>query len=361
MYTAAARLTPDNYYELAVAVYAEMVLAGFTLVGEFHYIHHQVGGKPYTDPNTMGKALTAAAETAGIRLTLLDTCYLTGGVDGRPLSSSQRRFSDGTAQSWLDRVSALGGESDLIRYRSAIHSVRAVPPADMAVVAGRGGPLHAHVSEQPAENADCLAATGITPTQLLDSAGVLSSRFSAVHATHLTEADIRTLSRCEATVVLCPTTERDLADGIGPSVSLASAGVSLAVGTDSHAIIDPFAEASAVELNQRLRSGARGSHTPSDLWATATVGGYRSLGWGSGGTIEPGALADLVAIRTDSAATAGCDPASLLYCATPADVTTVIVGGERIVRESTHRSVDAAAALTTSINRLLGPPGGTND
>src|ERR1035438_5175039 len=199
MYQVAGRLSPDSYLDLARAVYAEMALAGVTCVGEFHYLHHAPGGTPYADPNVMGRALIQAAAEAGLRITLLDTCYLTGGLapDGTamPLSPLQQRFTDGDARRWADRVTALGpDEHGLLaphaRAGVAIHSVRAVPPDQMHPVAEWshhfGTPLHAHLSEQPAENEACLAAYGATPTRVLDAAGALGPRSTMVHATHLT-------------------------------------------------------------------------------------------------------------------------------------------------------------------------------
>src|SRR5205085_2028862 len=204
MYSLAGALDPDLLFGLARATYAEMALAGYCAAGEFHYLHHGPGGKPYSDPNAMGEALIAAAEAAGLRLTLLDACYLRGGLDGRPLEGVQLRFGDGSAAAWAERVSRLRPRPGL-RVGAAIHSVRAVDPAGMAEVvswaAAEEAPLHAHVSEQPAENRDSLVATGLTPAALLDQAGALGRRFTAVHATHLSEADIALLGGTRADFV----------------------------------------------------------------------------------------------------------------------------------------------------------------
>ena len=187
MYQVAAELTPDSYLALARAVYAEMALAGITCVGEFHYLHHAPGGARYADPNEMGRALVEAAAQAGIRITLIDVCYLSGGLapDGsaQPLAGPQLRFGDGDGSRWAERVRALGadrhgllsgpaGAGGQARLGVAIHSVRAVPPGQMSPVIAcshtYGAPLHAHLSEQPAENQACLAAYGVTPAGLLD-------------------------------------------------------------------------------------------------------------------------------------------------------------------------------------------------
>ncbi|MET0128385.1 MAG: amidohydrolase family protein, partial [Solirubrobacterales bacterium] len=149
MYALAARLDPDSYRRLARATFAEMALAGVTAVGEFHYLHHGPGGEPYADPNEIGAALLDAAREAGIRITLLDTCYLRGGID-EPLNEVQRRFADADANAWAERADALA-DGDGIRIGAAIHSVRAVDPGSAATVAAwaveHGRPLHAHVSE----------------------------------------------------------------------------------------------------------------------------------------------------------------------------------------------------------------------
>ena len=284
MYELAATLDPDSCFALSRAAFGEMALAGITCVGEFHYLHHAPDGTPYDDPNAMGRAVLAAARAAGLRCTLLDACYLHGGIE---------RFRDRDADAWAERVDALA-ERGPARVGAAIHSVRAVDPDAARVVAewAAGKPLHAHVSEQPKENEDTLAAHGLTPTALLADAGALGANFTAIHATHLTDGG-RGAARRRRTVCLCPTTERDLADGVGPARRLADAGAALATGSDSHAVIDPFEEARAIELDERLATGIRGAHRAPDLLTAATAGGYAALGWPEGGRLEPGALADL--------------------------------------------------------------------
>jgi len=343
MYELAGRLDPDTYHALARAAFAEMALAGVTAVGEFHYLHHAAGGRPYEDPNAMGAALLAAAADAGIRITLLDTCYLHGGLgaDGSevPVRGAQRRFSDGTAGRWAERVSALAGtpwaRTSRARVGAAVHSVRAVDPAGIEVVAGwaaeRGAPLHVHVSEQKQENEACLARYGGTPAEVLDRAGALTEHTTAVHGTHLGAADRALLAARGTAVCFCPTTERDLADGIGPAAALRDAGVPLCLGTDSNAVVDLFEEARAAELDERLATGTRGHFTGAELLTAATEAGMRALGWPAG-RIEPGRLADLVTVGLDGVRLAGTRPEhavdAVVFAATAADVTHTVVGGD---------------------------------
>jgi formiminoglutamate deiminase len=354
MYEAAAALEPDAYETLATAVFGEMALAGITLVGEFHYVHHAPDGTPYADPNELGHAVARAAEAAGVRLTLLDACYLHGGI-GEPVEGAQRRFADAGVDAWATRVDRLR-DGDLLRVGAAAHSVRALAPDELRTVAGwahdRGAPLHAHVSEQRAENASCLAAHGRTPAAVLHEAGCLGPRFTAVHATHVTEADIRLLGGSRSTCCLCPTTERDLGDGIGRASALAAAGAALTVGSDSNAVVDPFEEARAVELDERLASEQRVLHDPAALLEAATRNGYAALGW-TGGELAAGACADLVNVGLDSTRLAGTRrddvvPA-LVFAAHPADVRNVMVGGRWIVRDGAHTRLDVPAALHQAV------------
>jgi formiminoglutamate deiminase len=364
MYQLAEALDPDRYRDLATAVFAEMALAGITTVGEFHYLHNERDGSRYSDPNAFGKALIDAASAAGIRMTLIDACYLQGGFGVEP-EGVQRRFADADAYAWANRVTELehdlpGASSPGVRVGAAIHSVRAVDPGAATTVAAWAAehhrPLHAHVSEQPAENAACLEAYGYTPTGLLAEAGALSERFVAVHATHLADSDFELLGGAGVTCCLCPTTERDLADGIGPARQLADSGTRLALGTDSNAVIDMFEEARAVELDERLASGVRGRHAPADLLRAATDHGHACLGWPDVGRIEPGALCDLVAIDLDGVRLAGVgrtDPiGSLVFAASAADVRDVVVDGRRVVWDGQHAGIDVPRALKDSIQGL---------
>lgn len=334
MYAVAESLNPDSYFELARAVYAEMVLTGICAVGEFHYLHHDQQGRRYADPNAMGEALRTAALEAGIRLTLLDTCYLHGGLTAegyQPLGRQQQRFGDGGVESWRERHSLLQADDNTV-IGAAIHSIRAVAPDEIpAVVAGAGdGPLHVHLSEQPAENDACRAVHGRTPTEVLRDVGALGPHTVAVHATHLSAGDVQLLGG--GGVCLCPTTERDLADGIGPGRALADAGASLSVGSDSHAVVDLLEEVRGVETHERLATRRRGHFRPEEQVDMLTEQGYTALGRPGGGALRVGSTGDLVALTTESIRTAGAAPEQLIMVAGAADVTDVVVGGVHQVR-----------------------------
>ena len=377
MYEVAARLDPASYLELATAVYAEMALAGITCVGEFHYLHHGPGGVPYADPNEMGHALIAAAGRAGLRICLLDTCYLAGGLspDGAelPLAGPQLRFGDADGGGWAERADALAASvresagsaarpGPMARAGAAIHSVRAVPRGQLEPVvdwaARHRAPLHLHLSEQQAENQACQAAYGATPAAVLAEAGALGPRTTAVHATHLTAGDIALVGGGQCAACFCPTTEADLADGIGPASALAAAGSPLTVGSDSQAVIDLFEEARRIEHGERLVTQERGHFTAARLAVAATAAGHASLGWPDAGAIAPGAIADLVTVALDTPRTAGAAPGTALeaviFGASAADVRHVVASGRDIVRDGRHLLIpDVPAALSAAIRAVL--------
>jgi formiminoglutamate deiminase len=394
MYTAAAGLDPDSYRELASLVYAEMLLAGYTAVGEFHYLHRGPGGVAYSDPNAMGVALSEAASAAGIRMTLLDACYLQAGVSGAPLEGVQLRFGDASGEAWSERVSAMLSSSvvsELVRIGVAAHSVRATPAPAIKTVAALAAiedlPLHVHLSEQQRENEECLMALSLTPTDLLFDCGALTSHTTAVHATHLTTMDLGRIGLASCGVCACPTTERDLGDGIGPFAELAEAGAVLSIGSDSHAVIDPFEETRAIELDERLASQRRGVWSVSGLFSAGSSGGSRALGWPSGG-IAVGAMADLVCLdlgslrlaggrvggsrlsprsvssgdtggSVDSASGSHLSPgdeellARIVFAASPADVDTVVVGGGVVVEGGEHVAFGPSRALAARLSRAI--------
>jgi formiminoglutamate deiminase len=370
MYAVAERLEPESYFTLARAVYAEMALAGITCVGEFHYLHHAAGGERYQDPNEFGRGLILAAAAAGVRITLLDSCYLAGGFAPGgvpvPLAGVQLRFGDGSAAAWAERVSGFGADplgmvGPHARLGAAIHSVRAVAPDQVPEIIAwshaHGAPVHAHLSEQPLENAECRAAFGRTPAEVLYDAGALGPRTTLVHATHLTERDVELLGGSRSTVCMCPLTEADLADGVGPAPELAAAGSPLALGSDGHSVIDLLEEARWLELSQRLVTRRRGHFSAADLAAAATAGGHACLGWPEAGEIVPGAYADLVTLSLDSPRLAGgeSDPLAAVFAAgTAADVRHVVASGTDVVRDGRHLLVDdVPGELAAAIGAVL--------
>lgn len=338
MYALVDRLDPERLLALASAAFGELVLAGVTTVHEFHYLHHPAG---------MDDAVCEAARRAGLRLVLLDTCYLRAGFSGEPLDPVQQRFSDGDVDRWAARAETVAAAHPEMTVGAAVHSVRAVDPPSLGAVAAwaekRAVPFHLHLSEQPAENEACLAATGRTPTRLADDHGLLGPGTTAVHCTHVGADDIARLAAAGVTACLCPTTERDLADGIGPAAALAAAGCPLRLGSDSHAVADLFEEARAVELDERLTAGRRGLHPPGALLAAAT----------GGAELRPGEPADLCVVSLDAPRLAGMDlddPVPMLVAAaTAADVTDVVVAGRHVVRGGAHVAIDVAAELRSAV------------
>jgi formiminoglutamate deiminase len=343
MYAVAERLDPDSYFTLARATYREMAAAGITCVGEFHYLHHQPDGTPYDDANAMGIALAEAAREAGIRITLLDTCYLSSGF-GEPPDGVQVRYADRDAAAWAERVDGLDKDGDHALVGAAVHSVRAVPAEQLPTVAEWAGddkPLHVHLSEQVVENQACVAAYSRTPAEVLALHGVLGPMTSAIHATHLTDGDIRLLGSTGTHVCFCATTERDLGDGVGPSRRLHLAGAPLTLGSDSHAVIDLFEEMRAVELDERLATQLRGHWSAGELLDSATTNGHSSLGWADTGSIAVGHRADLVTIDASSPRTAGTgrDEGTVVFAAAAEDVTQVMVDGRVVVRQGDREEI----------------------
>jgi formiminoglutamate deiminase len=325
MFDAAQGWDRETYTDYARSVFREMLHAGITAVGEFHYLHRY--------GNELGEALIDAARAEGIRITLLDACYLRGGLDGRPLEGVQRSFSDGDAERWVARMDELH-DSAGARIGAAIHSVRAVDPPSMRIVAAwarrRNAPLHMHLAEQPAEVDECIAFEGCTPSELLEREGILGPDVTAIHAIHVNDSDVALLGSHQVRVCACPTTERDLGDRVGPVRELAAAGTPLCLGSDSNSVIDILEEARATELDQRRASGRRVIHSPDVLLEAATVGGMRSLGWDAG-ELKPGMLADFATVAPPRTDWRGLGLGYLIFCCSARDVKHVVVGGQTVV------------------------------
>jgi formiminoglutamate deiminase len=316
---------PADYFKHARLVFREMLEAGITAVGEFHYLHSRGNG--------LGEALIDAAREEGIRITLIDACYLRGGLDGRPLEAEQLTFSDGDADRWARRMDELN-DADGVRIAAAIHSVRAVDSESMRIVATyareRRIPLHIHLAEQAAEVQECLVVESCTPTELLEREGILGPDLTAVHAIHVNERDIALLGDNRVSICACPTTERDLGDNVGPLRALFDAGCPLSAGSDSNAVIDIIEESRALELDQRRATGRRVLHQPEDLLRAATAGGMRALGWDAG-ELRPGMLADFVTLDQPDSLWREMSPSYLIYGFSGRDVTNVVVGGVTVV------------------------------
>jgi len=354
MYRAAQGLDPEGLYRVTRACYQEMLAAGITCVGEFHYVHHRPDGSPYDDPNELSKQVIRAAADVGIRLVLLEVLYRRAGAGQAPLPE-QRRFCDASIDAYLRRVDDL--RSAGVDVGLAPHSVRAVGAEELRELAGYADRhdlvIHAHVSEQPRENAECAAEHDASPTAVFARAGCLSRprRFTAVHAVHVDADDHSLLG--DQHVCACPTTEADLGDGILPAVEHLRAGARIALGSDSNAVIDLIQEARALEMNERLRTRARICLTGQpgqlgqigqpeqprqpglglELLAAATRAGSSSLGRPDLGTLAPGHPFDAVAVDLDHRSLAGIDPEhvlnALMLAGTAAPVDQVFVGGVR--------------------------------
>ncbi len=312
MYAEAQRLTPESLYELALRAYREMLAAGYTSVGEFHYVHHQPGGQPYDEPNAMSEAILQAGREAGIRVVLLMTAYAQAGFQ-QPATESQRRFCDASVEAFLTRVDALRAQG--IAIGVAPHSVRAVPEHWFRVIADYSRmynlPLHVHADEQVAEIEQCQAAYGCTPIELLERFGVLDPLTTVVHATHASDTEIALLAEHKCTACVCPTTEGDLGDGIAPYAELLSASIPLAIGSDSNTRLDPIEELRWAEYSARMRYQRRRVLVASEqtspgplLLDYGTRCGAGSLGL-EAGVIAPGMLADFVGIDINHPSLAG--------------------------------------------------------
>jgi len=373
MYRAALRLSPDEIYDAARFCFIEMLRAGYTAVGEFHYLHRDPAGQPYDDPSELAMRVVGAASDAGIRIRLLNAAYVTGGI-GQPLAREQRRFATPNLELYLrdtldlfERVA----KHPLASAGVAPHSLRAVPRDWLAPVHslayGYDAPVHIHAAEQPKEVAACLAAYGRRPVELLAETGVLDEQLTVVHATHVNHREVELLGLPGPIVCACPTTERDLGDGILPAEELLAAGATIALGSDSNTVIDPFDEMRAIEYHERLRkmrrvvlaTAPRGDRreVAANLIEMATRSGARALRLDAG-ELRTGWWADFVAVdlghRTLEGWTAAVLPALLALCA-PADVVTdVWTGGVRRVADREHAGEDEAAVAFRAAAASLG-------
>src|SRR5438105_4796495 len=330
MYAASARLTPEDIYDASRMAFLEMALGGITAVGEFHYLHNAPAGRSYDDPNLLAKEVVRAAGEVGLRIALLRVAYARSGFQTDP-NPKQARFIERDLEVYLKNVESLvsvrsptvregqpandalpdGRASETAWIGVAPHSVRAVPLDYLRQVIDYANlhdlKIHMHVAEQPAEVSACIEEYGRTPVALLESEGLLSERFTAVHAIHVTPKAIPSFAKSGAMVCACPTTERNLGDGVVPADEYCKHGVPMCLGTDSHAQIDLLEAARELEYHLRLQKleravlsvrsptvreglssdqGAlphgRASDTAALLFDCATINGARSIGAPSG-------------------------------------------------------------------------------
>jgi formimidoylglutamate deiminase len=329
MYRAAGRLTTEELYRVARMAFLEMALSGITTVGEFHYIHG-----PGDDPNRIAMEMVRAARSVGIRICLLRVAYARAGRVGE-LHPVQRRFVEASPERFLRNVEALRSQLDGASAWAGVapHSVRAVPLGYLREVSQwavrEKVPLHMHVAEQPRELEECHAEYGLTPVALLAREGILSSRFTAVHGIHLSAEEVRALAEARAMVCACPTTERNLGDGIVPAAELLAAGVRIALGSDSQAQIDLLEDARELEYHLRLKNLERGLIAPRDLLRAATE-------WGAASLQVPENAADFFTVDLRDPSVAGVPLEALAFSASKSAVADVIVGGEFVVRDGRH-------------------------
>ena len=287
MYRLASGHTPESMREVGARVYSQMAAAGYGAVGEFHYVHHQPDGTPYSEPNAMAITLAEAAVEAGLEITLLPAAYHRGGP-GRAPEGGQVRFCDPSVDVFLRRVDGLrewAADRPGVHVGVAAHSVRAVPADWLEQIAtyadAHGLVRHVHAAEQRRELAECEAEHGCSPIELLDRTGFLGPRTSVVHAIHVSDADVELLAGAQAIVVTCPTTEGNLGDGHLPGLRYRDAGVRLAIGTDEQVRIDPFEELREMETLARREGQTRFAllaAADGDLWGQVAANGRASLG-----------------------------------------------------------------------------------
>jgi formimidoylglutamate deiminase len=364
MYHAAAHLEPEEVYDVARMAFLEMLLSGTTTVGEFHYLHNAPGGCPYDDPNLLSKQVIAAAQSVGIRIVLLRSAYMRSGYE-LPPDPGQVRFFE-SAKQFIENMEALAAATN-VPVGVAPHSLRAVPLRELKDIAAwtrsRKLPLHMHVAEQTAENEACLREYGLTPVALLDREGLLGSDFTAVHAIHITAEEIGLLARSGVTVCSCPTTERNLGDGVIVADQVMREGIGIALGSDSQAQIDPLEDARELEYHLRLDREQRaildqigGKTLASRLFGCATVNGARSLGVNAG-DLSAGSLADFFTVDLDDLSIAGHSGGDLLplvvFSLDRTAIRDVVVNGRWVVRDGRHPLQEEIVSRYKELHRKL--------
>ena len=359
MYSAALRLTPENVYDASRMAFLEMALSGITSVGEFHYLHHAPDGTAYEDPNLLAKEVVRAATDVGLRIALLRVVYARSGYETE-INPQQIRFIENDPATYLKNLEQLGKDlSELDAGRRMVwtgvapHSVRAVPLDYLKEVIGVANskqlPVHMHVAEQPAEVSACIAEYGRSPVALLATEGLLNERFTGVHVIHVTPKAIQMLADARAIVCACPTTERNLGDGVIPASRFFNQEVRVSLGTDSHVEIDLLEDARELEYHERLQKTERAVLTSADdkgpsalaarLFDCATINGAESIN-APGGRLEPGRPADFFTVDLDDPSIAGASSDDLLsaivFSLSRTAIRDVVVDGKRIVEDGRH-------------------------
>jgi formimidoylglutamate deiminase len=357
MYSAATRLTPEDVYDASRMAFLEMVLTGITAVGEFHYLHYAPDGRAYDDPNLLAREVIRAASDVGLRIALLRVAYARAGFQTEP-NPRQARFIEADLESYLKNLESLAKSvaSDAAWTGMAPHSVRAVPlPYLKQLVAyadEQDLKVHMHVAEQPAEVSACVEEHGRTPIALLETEGVLSERFTAVHAIHVTPKAVPVFAKTGALVCACPTTERNLGDGVVPADEYLQHGVPICLGTDSHTQIDLLEDARELEYHLRLQKQQRAvldrqsvvsSPKPqalaSYLFDCATINGARSIG-APNGSLAAGKPADFFTVDLDDPSIAGAANddllAAIIFSLSRAAVREVVIAGKPAVADGQH-------------------------
>jgi formiminoglutamate deiminase len=350
MYRFLQRLSPDDVEAIAAFAYMEMLEAGFTTVGEFHYLHHDVDGRPYANLGEMAERIAAASAQTRIGLTLLPSFYAYGGFGGAPPVAGQRRFINDPDR-FLDLVQRARATVATLpegRVGIAPHSLRAVTPATLRAIcrATPDGPIHIHAAEQLREVEECVAALGRRPVEWLLENAALDSRWCVIHATHTTPGEIAALAASQAMVALCPLTEASLGDGLFDGAAYLAAGGRFGIGTDSNIQIDAAAELRQLEYGQRLARRARnvmtlveGEATGRRLYATALAAGAQALQRPIG-ALAVGSRADIVLLDDDHPDLTARDGDHWLdawiFVAGRSAVKTVLVGGTTVVEAGRH-------------------------
>jgi formimidoylglutamate deiminase len=362
MYAAAEKLTPEDVYDAARMAFLEMALSGISAVGEFHYLHHQPNGMLYDDPNILAKQVIQAAQDVGIRITLLRVAYFRSGFNKEP-NPRQSRFIEKDVDVYLKHLSDL--QSALRNPHSAIgvapHSLRAVPLnhlRDVVSYANENNMLiHSHVSEQVADVESCVEEHGKTPVVVLSENSLLNERFVAVHAIHINEEEASALATSNAIVCACPTTERNLGDGIVPTDLLFKHGVRVSLGSDSHTQIDLLEDARELEYHLRLQHQRRNvladeerdvSSLARKLFECAATNGAESIGLNE-------TRADFFTVDLNDPTIAGANKddllSAILFSATRAAIKDVFVGGKQIVKDGKHQSQNEIISRFSSLQR----------